>query len=135
MSLRKRISSHATNTVYVPAVNNMIKESTCTCNTQSVNEYDYQECSGEYCSGHYCPSNSSESYCSSYDVCPSNCYCYSVEKCVGEVVTCSSVCKPQTPAYIYVPYNNSTSCWGKYSGLAVITQCDSDCKFDNLQQL
>lgn len=113
--LRKRISyTHAPNTLS-PARNNMITESTCTCNTQSVKEYDYKVCNGyliqcQSDSG-ACPSES-EYLCSSHELCPSNCSCDTVAKCVAEVVTCASVCKPQTAAYYYYAYGPSNASWG-----------------------
>lgn len=113
--LRKRISrTHAPN-VLSPAQNNMIKESTCTCNTQSVKEYDYRICRAytiECIVDTSACISQSEDVCSSYELCPSNCSCNTVAKCVAEVVTCASVCKPQTAAYYYYSYDLTSLSWG-----------------------
>lgn len=113
--LRKRTSiTHAQNVLH-PAQNNMIKESTCTCNTQNVKEYDYKICEGYVIQcvsdNGGCPSEL-EDICSSHGLCPSNCSCDTVAKCIAEVVTCASVCKPQTAAYYYYAYGPSNTSWG-----------------------
>lgn len=128
--LRKRISTHAGSRTLQPAMNNMIKESTCTCNTQGISEYDYKICTNDVVKcitdTNLCPDESVE-ICTSHEQCPSNCSCNTVAKCIAEVVTCPSVCKPQNAAYYYHAYNPGLSSWGKYSAISSLTLCNNDC--------